>query len=94
MKKRRTLSSNVNMAIFKDLAFPRNCPGADYDTCWAMCFRDRNIFAVTACYESAVLFAARLSKLTVLLWYLYAIQVTLVTFFRGAGPPWSPFHFC
>ena len=47
------------MAIFKDLAFPRNCPGADYDTWWAMCFRDRNIFALTAWYESAVLFSAR-----------------------------------
>ena len=54
MKKRRTLSSNVKMAIFQDLVFPRSCPGADYDTSWNNSFRDRDIFAVTACYESTV----------------------------------------
>ena len=59
MKRRRTLTTGVDMAIFKDIAFPRTCPGADYDTSWNDCFHDRNIFAISSCYESAVLFAAR-----------------------------------
>lgn len=59
MKKRRTDNSLVNMAVFNDLCFPRTCPGADYDLTWTDSFHDRNIFAITACYESAVLFAAR-----------------------------------
>ena len=59
MKKRRTLTSDVKMAIFKDLVFPRSCPGADYEKSWNDTFRDRDIFAVTACYESTILFCAR-----------------------------------
>ena len=59
MKRRRTLTTGVDMAIFKDIAFPRTCPGADYDTSWNDCFHDRNIFAISSCYESAVLFAVR-----------------------------------
>ena len=59
MKRFRTLTTGVDMAIFKDIAFPRTCPGADYDISWNDCFHDRNIFAISSCYESAVLFAAR-----------------------------------
>ena len=59
MKRCRTLTTIVDIAIFKDIAFPRTCPGADYDTSWNDCFHDRNIFAISSCYESAVLFAAR-----------------------------------
>ena len=59
MKRRRANTSHTNVAIFKDISFPRTCPGADYDTTWNGCFHDRNIFAITSCYESAVLFAAR-----------------------------------
>ena len=59
MKRRRTLTTDVQMATFMDISFPRNCPGADYDKSWNDTFHDRNIYAVTCCYESAVLFAAR-----------------------------------
>lgn len=59
MKRRCTYTTGVDMAKFNDISFPRTCPGADYDTCWNDCFHDRNIFAITSCYESAVMFAAR-----------------------------------
>ena len=59
MKRRRALTTDSDMAIFKDISFPRSCPGADYDMTWNDSFHDRNIFAVMSCYESAVLFAAR-----------------------------------
>ena len=59
MKRRRANTTHTNVAIFKDISFPRTCPGADYDTTWNGCFHDHNIFAITSCYESAVLFAAR-----------------------------------
>ena len=53
------MTTDVQIAIFNDLSFPRTCPGADYDTSWHECFHDRTIFAITSCYESAILFAAR-----------------------------------
>ena len=59
MKRRCTYTAGVDMAKFHDISFPRTCPGADYDTSWNDCFHDRTIFAITSCYESAVLFAAR-----------------------------------
>ena len=59
MKRARTSTGGVDTAVFNDLTFPRTFPGADYDTTWSDCFHDRNIFAVTSCYESTVLFAAR-----------------------------------
>ena len=59
MKRRRSVTTDVQIAIFNDLSFPRTCPGADYDTSWHECFHDRTIFAITSCYESAILFAAR-----------------------------------
>ena len=59
MKRRRRLSKDIDFAIFKDLSFPRSCPGADYDSTWNSCFCDRDIFRVTSCYESAVLYSAR-----------------------------------
>ena len=58
MKRRRANTSHINVAIFKDISFPRTCPGTDYNTTWNGCFHDRNIFAITSCYESAVLFAS------------------------------------
>ena len=59
MKRARTSTGGVDTAVFNDITFPRTFPGADYDTTWSDCFHDRNIFAVTSCYESTVLFAAR-----------------------------------
>ena len=59
MKRTRRGSSERDMATYMDLSFPRNCPGADYDSSWNSCFRDRDIYAVSCCYESSVLFAAR-----------------------------------
>ena len=59
MKRHRTLTTDVNIATLKDISFPRKCAGADYETSWNDTFHDRNIYAVAACYESAVLFAAR-----------------------------------
>ena len=59
MKRTRRGSSDRDMATYMDLSFPRNCPGADYDSSWNSCFRDRDIYAVSCCYESSVLFAAR-----------------------------------
>ena len=58
MKRARTSTGGVDTAVFNDLTFPRTFSGADYDTTWSECFH-RNIFAVTSCYESTVLFAAR-----------------------------------
>lgn len=59
MKRHRPNTTDATLALFKDISFPRTCPGADYDTSWSGCFHDRTIYAITSCYESAVLFAAR-----------------------------------
>ena len=32
MKRRRANTSHTNVAIFKDISFPRTCSGADYNT--------------------------------------------------------------
>ena len=52
MKKRRTLTSDVKMAIFKDLVFPRSCPGADYDKSDFQC----HLFSVITLYELSTSF--------------------------------------
>ena len=59
VKRKRKGRSQNNLAVFNDIKFPKNCPGADYDCSWNDTFCDSNIFAVCLCWESAVLFAAR-----------------------------------
>ena len=53
------LITGTNIARCGDLAFPRDCRYADYDSSWTPRFCDRTLIRVTACYESSVLFAAR-----------------------------------
>ena len=59
VKKWRKGHSDDNHAVFNDIKFPRNCPGADYDSTQNHTLCDINIFRVCLCWESAVLFAAR-----------------------------------
>lgn len=59
VKRKRKGQSQNNYAVFNDIKFQKNCPGADYDSSWNHTFCDINIFAVCLCWESAVLFAAR-----------------------------------
>ena len=59
VKRRRKEESKNELAIFNDIQFPKNCPGADYDFSWNHTFCDINLFRVCLCWESAVLFAAR-----------------------------------
>ena len=57
-KRRRKGQSEIKLPVFNDIKFPRNCPGADYDSSWNDTSCDIN-FRVCLCWESAVIFAAR-----------------------------------
>ena len=49
----------IELAIYNDLRFPKTVPGADYDTHWSSTSTARDLYMITASWESAVLFAAR-----------------------------------
>ena len=44
------------------MKFPRIDPKADYDSNWSSHFNDRTLISVTQCWESSILFAARLGR--------------------------------
>ena len=48
-----------SVAVFNDLSFPKLCKGADYDTIWRRDLTSSEVYKITACQESAVIFAAR-----------------------------------
>ena len=61
MVKKQKVDDNqsLDLAIFGDLRFPKSFPGADYDTIYRPTLTNRDIYKITACYESSVLFGAR-----------------------------------
>ena len=57
LRNSRTASSIITS--YGDLNFNCDYPGADYNTVWTTNMKERDLYNVTACLESTVLFCAR-----------------------------------
>ena len=59
-KKRRLDASCANqIAVCNDIRFPKLCSAANYEAIWRSDITESEIYGFTACWESAVMFAAR-----------------------------------